>query len=283
MQSLQVLIDNLEKERKLHISVLDFRGILTTPLTAVRFDHVIHSKKFCNITKSTPRGYRACLRCKALANYKAANEKTMFCGHCIYGIYEAAIPVVVEHSVMAIIYVGNAIIDKEHTQRRIKKVCGYTGVAQEELFSLMADCELIDSSKELCEIGEIVADYLKMLFENTPIIGHEKNWIVSLMKHYAKEHTCGAISLQEFAVSHQKNAQYIGRLFKNEVGISFSQYCNEVRLKRAEILLSRGNQKIIDVAFACGFQNVSYFNRLFYKKHGMSPSEYKKNNVAWLR
>ncbi len=276
MQSLQVLIDHLEKGRNIHISILDFNGILSSPLTKIRFEHVIHSKEFCYVAKSTAQGYRTCLRCKASANAKAIKEKVSFCGHCIYGIYEAAVPVIIERSIMAIVYVGNAIIDEVFTKNRIERVCRYTGVSQKKLLLQLDNCERITSSTELFEIGEIVSDYLKMLFESMPILSTEEHWIVSLMKHYAQEHTYGATSLQEFAVSHKKNAQYIGRLFKKEIGMTFSQYCNKVRLKKAATRLSQGNEKIIDIAFTCGFQNVSYFNRLFQEKYGMSPSEYRK-------
>lgn len=277
MQPLQALIGHLEKGRNLHISILDFRGILNAPLTQIDFKHVIHSKEICNIAKSTPQGFRACLLCKAHANKKGCKEKKVFCGHCIYGIYEAAVPVVIDGSVMAIVYVGNAVIDEALTQNRMKRVCRYTGVSAEKLLLQLKNCERISSSNELFEIGEIVSDYLKLLFETTPILTAETHWVVSLMKHYAKEHTCGAISLHDFAISHQKNAQYIGRLFKSEAGISFSKYCNELRLKKAAICLSQGNEKIIDIALACGFQNISYFNRLFQEKYGMSPGEYRKS------
>ena len=53
MQNLQVLIDMLTKGRKLHISILDLNGILNTPSTRICFENVIHSKRFCDIAKST--------------------------------------------------------------------------------------------------------------------------------------------------------------------------------------------------------------------------------------
>ena len=280
MQPFQVLIDNLEKGRDLHITVSDFSGILSTPLTKIRFDHMIHSKKFCDTAKSTPRGYHACLRCKAIANARAIAKKTPFCGQCIYGMYEAAVPVVIEHTVMGIVYVGNAIIDKSLVKERIKKICTHTGASAEALISELDACEQVNSAEELFEVGEIAADYLKMLYESAPVLNTEKHWIVSLMKRYAKEHTQGTVSLQEFAVSHKKNAQYIGRLFKNEVGMSFGSYCNTVRLEKAALALIGGNQKIIDVALGCGFSNISHFNRLFKEKYGVSPMEYKIRNTV---
>ena len=56
--------------------------------------------------------------------------------------------------------------------------------------------------------------------------------------------------------------------------MSFHKYCLLLKLQRAEALLSGTNDKIIDIALECGFDNISYFNRAFKKQYGMSPSEY---------
>lgn len=54
-----------------------------------------------------------------------------------------------------------------------------------------------------------------------------------------------------------------------------------MRLKKAEALLVDSNKKIIDIAMECGFGNISYFNRVFQKRHGMTPKSYraKINNL----
>ena len=81
MQNLQVMIDQLTKGRHLHISILDLTGILNNTMTEISFKNVIHSKRFCDIAKSTDKGYRTCLRCKMLANTKAihCNERDGLC------------------------------------------------------------------------------------------------------------------------------------------------------------------------------------------------------------
>ena len=266
MQPLSALIEQLEKGRNLHISILDLNGILTTPLTKIDFAHMVHSKKFCDIAKETARGYKSCLRCKTLANEKAVSGRSAFFGQCIYGLTEASVPVIKGDCVMAVVYVGNAIVDFERARERIKRTCRYTRASEEALCSALSRCELVKSEKELLAIGEIVADYLKMLLDAAPVQNGKNRWIVSLMKRYAKEGECGAVSLREFAVSHQKNARYIGRIFKNEVGMSFGDYCHTVWLEMAANRLRNENERIIEVALGCGFQNVSYFNRLFRKK-----------------
>ena len=275
MQNLQILIDQLTKGRNLHISILDLTGILNTPLTGIEFKNMVHSKRFCDIAKSTNKGYRACLHCKMLANTKAIHEKMPFCGHCVYGLFEAAFPVVINGDVFAVVYVGNAVISQKQTIEQINKICRYTAADSDKLNKEIHQCENVDNAAELLQIAELVADYLKLLYAHSPPKAKELHWLVSLMKCFADEMYCSNISLKELAVAHRKNEKYIGRLFQKELGISFHEYLIQLRLSKAEAMLFQGKDNIIDIAFDCGFNTISYFNRCFKEKHGITPKEYR--------
>ena len=278
MQNLQTLISQIEKGREIHISILDLNGILDTPLTKISFKNVIHSKAFCDMAKSTPKGYGRCIECKNKANKKAKTEKAPFCGHCSYGLYELAYPVIQSGNVVAIIYVGNAVIDEQISKSIIERASKKTGVDKNLLFSELNNAEKIESEKELYEIAEIVSDYMKMLCDIAPKNKNNIHWLVSLIKEHIDENYSEDLSLKEIANTYQKNEKYLGRLFKEQMGISFSSYYNSVRLKKAEGLLQNSSLKVLDIALECGFNNVSYFNRLFYKKHSILPKEYRKAN-----
>lgn len=275
MQKLQILIDRLTKTCGLHISIVDLSGILNTPMTQIGFHNVIHATRFCDIAKSTDRGYRTCLRCKMLANTKAISERRPFLGQCVYGLCEAAFPVVINGSVAAVVYVGNAVVDKDRTAARMEKTCGYTGVDAYKLSEELKHCETVEGPTELLQVAELVADYLTWLYHNAPAKTEKLHWLVSLMKRHADEMYCTNISLKELAVTCQKNEKYLGRLFKKEMGIGFNEYCTQLRLHKAEKRLLQSDDKIIDIAFDCGFNTISYFNRVFKKKHGMPPKTYR--------
>lgn len=279
MQKLKTLIELLEKYRNIHVSILDLSGILDTPETAIDFKNVIHTKEFCNIAKSTERGYRACMLCKRLANTKAVEGMRAFSGYCSYGLFEAAVPVVMEKTVAAIVYVGNAVVDAEETRSRIRKTCKRTGVSEEALCRQLKNCEMLNDPDELHRIADIISDHIKLICASLPKSRGDLHWLVSSMKNYADQRFCYSITLRELAIIYQKNEQYIGRLFKTHMGVSFNEYCMELRLKMAEQLLTTTSDRIIDIALECGFNNISYFNRAFKERYGVTPTEYKKRQV----
>lgn len=278
MQTLQFLIDELSNGRNFHISILDLSGILDTPTTKINIKNVVHSKKFCDIAKSTARGYETCLHCKMLANAKATQGKEPFGGYCLYGLYEISVPVIMDDNVAAIVYVGNAVVDKKKAVLKINSMCNYTGVDEAKLICELKECEYLDNPQELFQIGDLIADYIRWLYKRAPKPKHELHWLVYLMKRHAEEMYKSDISLSEHAKTYQKNEKYLGRLFKREVGMSYAEYKNKCKLELAESLIKQSDERIIDIAFECGFNNISYFNRIFQKKYGMSPTKYRAHN-----
>ena len=66
-------------------------------------------------------------------------------------------------------------------------------------------------------------------------------------------------------------------LFKQETGMTMKNYINDVRIREAKRMLSDGYAKIYEISEACGYQTSQYFSRVFQKKFGVLPGEYRKN------
>lgn len=67
------------------------------------------------------------------------------------------------------------------------------------------------------------------------------------------------------------------RLFKKVMGKTFSEYINALRIREAKRLLLVTNEKIINISISVGYDNVTYFNKVFRRKCGLSPGSYRKN------
>ena len=66
------------------------------------------------------------------------------------------------------------------------------------------------------------------------------------------------------------------KFFKESMGMSFINYLNDYRLETAANKLRATDDNILEIAIACGFNNLSYFNRSFKKKYKITPGKYRK-------
>ena len=278
MQRLQTFIDILTRGRKFHICIHDISGLLKTNERDLPFEYQIHSKKFCNIAKSTEQGLDFCISAKDKANTRSVNNATPFCGYCPWGLFEVAYPVIRDKTVQAIIYVGNFVTDRKETERRIIQTSKLLNMSPEPFFKLLDECEIANDSTEAFQIAEIIKDYIFSLPDTNSRHDDSHHWAVRNIKNYADKYYGKNISLKSISKLYFINEKYIGRLFKKQTGMSFHKYLNKIRLENAEELLQNTDKRIIDISIKCGFENVSYFNRIFKATYGVTPSEFRKNS-----
>ena len=99
-----------------------------------------------------------------------------------------------------------------------------------------------------------------------------------LILSYIDENYKEAISITDIASYCGFSESHFMRFFKNTMGVSFVSYLNDFRLNVAARLLSTNDESVLSVAENCGFFNLSYFNRMFKKKYGVTPSRYRETH-----
>lgn len=90
------------------------------------------------------------------------------------------------------------------------------------------------------------------------------------------------ISLSDVAKHVGMTDVSFSRFMKKRTGKNFIEYLNDLRLGFASHLLMYTNEYVSEIAFKCGFDNLSNFNRIFKKRKGCTPSEFR-NNFAKMR
>jgi len=93
---------------------------------------------------------------------------------------------------------------------------------------------------------------------------------------YVNEHFAQPITLNEVACHTFVTTFYISRMFKKELGTSFVDYLNNMRIEKAKELLKDVKYKSYEVAGLVGIPDPHYFSKLFKKHCGMTPSEYRE-------
>lgn len=84
------------------------------------------------------------------------------------------------------------------------------------------------------------------------------------------------LSVQELAKKVHLSQNYFGEQFKNTMGLTIQQYINKLRIDHARILLEKNDLSINAIAETAGYEDNSYFTRVFKKNCGLSPQAYRK-------
>ena len=84
------------------------------------------------------------------------------------------------------------------------------------------------------------------------------------------------LTLSELAETARLNPQYLCRAFRQVTGKTPIDYLNYYRIECAAEKLCYTNLSVTEIALSCGFNDLSYFNRLFKRHKNASPSAFRK-------
>jgi two-component system response regulator YesN len=173
---------------------------------------------------------------------------------------------------------------------------------KEDCLELMVHVYRIAADANLPEDGVIhYQSYLKEVMDNQDT----KSLLASMtttVRHIAskveqqKENKCSAaieraktmlnleytseITLEGVARIIQMSPQYLSKLFKEQMGITFIDYLTDIRLDEAKRLMIEGEYSIKEICFRVGYTDPNYFSRVFKKRTGINPTDYSKKSVS---
>ena len=93
---------------------------------------------------------------------------------------------------------------------------------------------------------------------------------------YVEEHYADHITIDDMAAITFYSKSHFMKFFKAHMGTGFIEYLNDYRLTIAERLLRTSDATVLEIAEKSGFDNLSYFNRMFKRKYGQSPGKQRK-------
>ncbi|MDQ6420290.1 response regulator [Paenibacillus sp. LHD-117] len=103
--------------------------------------------------------------------------------------------------------------------------------------------------------------------------------IASAVQKYVDDNFAYELTLAGLADMFHLNETYLSGLFKNRVGVTFSEYLTKLRMNKAGELLRESDLKLTDIAMLVGVSSSSYFSTSFKKYFGMSPKEYREKHA----
>lgn len=259
-------ISSLEYGTNLHISIV-FLNRYGNEMTRLSKEQTFHTCPICDTAKNSPEGFSACFRCRNTVLKRCVRHKRSFGGFCIKGVYEYCRPVVRGSEVLSVIFIGNILTSNK-----------------EQLFTLHKhfDESLLDtmqtnfSEKDCVQIADLLESYtLHLLDKYGDTSRQPTDALIENIKNYIAENLLYDFSMSDLSAVLNYNEKYLGRLFKSKTGYTIKEYCNTSKIEKAKDLLESTQMPISEVATKSGFNNVTYFNRVFRKLTGLSPWKYR--------
>lgn len=153
----------------------------------------------------------------------------------------------------------------------------------EKTLQLLYDFETFGKPRQLSVLIEILDElyndhdrkYLSSATYNNHLASSKTQNKIKSVTSYILENLDKKLTVAMMADQTNMVEQSFCRWFKNAVGHSFITFLNLARIEQACMYLSTTDKLIQAIAFDCGFDSLSHFNRTFKKIKGMSPREYR--------
>lgn len=148
-----------------------------------------------------------------------------------------------------------------------------SGGAHESLHGCLVAITQAENRQGLEElVSTFCKDFLLLLQEQQLALSPAvRSALAYVDQHYSEKFSLDAVAEHVFM-----NRSYFCQLFKKEMGQTFGDYLEQVRIKSAKRLLATTDLSISSVAEKCGFNNQAYFTKVFKKATDISPLRYRK-------
>jgi AraC-like DNA-binding protein len=148
------------------------------------------------------------------------------------------------------------------------------------LFSLIKELDCKDeASKFICK--GLVIRLLHYISSNYEFfLSNEQrkkmNWMIyeEITGYINKNYT--DITIKDLVSRFHFNEDYYNRLLKDKIGMTYSEYVQNIRLNKAQKLLKTTSMTVEEVSNLVGYRNKGYFYHIFIERFGMTPSKYRK-------
>lgn len=95
--------------------------------------------------------------------------------------------------------------------------------------------------------------------------------LVFMNRHYAEN-----IEITALARLVSLSTSRLSHLFKEQMGQTITESLSQIRLRKAASMLHSTSMQVTDIAFAVGFNSLSFFTRKFNQEYGVTPTAYRK-------
>lgn len=184
----------------------------------------------------------------------------------------------------------NKLIQEEKNSYEVADYCAkfsdcYLNIAQTLDMGNVDDIRLLqktmlESIRQAAQPHQQLEMFQRFMLRSVDILGNrtrsKSSWHIERIRDFIRtNYANSSLSLNQAAEHIGISPSYLSRLFRQEIGASFVDYVNNVRVEEAKKLLRTTDKIIRDIAFDTGFNSEQNFYRIFKKRTNLSPGEYR--------
>lgn len=240
---------------------------------------------YCAAIRENPKGFSACHQCDVIHAFRGAKNQEAICYRCHAGLYEVVFPLFDSKK----IYLGCLTSGQFHLQHEpqsseteIHHLARQFQLVPEPLYAAYQQSPVLTKEqldgviRYLQIIGRLLTGVREHLIFLEKINTPEK---IESIRKYIEENYTGKLLLKEVARKFYVSPSFLSHNFKKELNVSFVDYINAFRIKKARELLEDTRLQISEIAMLTGFGSISQFNRCFLAGTGMSAKNYRMKNA----
>jgi len=230
---------------------------------------------FCSIIRTNPQINKNCIRCDLEYMQKCKKMKSPIFYTCHLGLTEVIAPIKEDDIIICYFMFGQIIIDefKEQSRSTIYDNIKNQGFDDNEIMNVINNIQCVSGAKLKATV-KILDTILSYIF-STKLVTSTKIKFISRLNAYIDAHISETIHIDDLANHFNTSRTHLYELSKPYVDCGLSEYILQRKFLHAQDLLTNTKIRIIDLAEKVGFTDYNYFSRVFKKKTGLSPREYR--------
>lgn len=232
---------------------------------------------FCEyIQKASKKELDSCIACDmdACKRCLASGETIIY--KCRHGLVEAISPLYNFGALTGFLMMGQ-VNERGSDLHPTLSALARLGKEDFDARVICAEIPTVNSDmiRSYVNIMTICAQYLTL----SNAVTSSKPTVGQLVRKYVSENYTKKISVKDICDKLGYSKSTVLAAFKKEFGTTVNTYIANMRLSQAKKMLEDGERTINDIALSTGFTDQSYFSKVFSAKYGITPSDYRKDEV----
>ena len=233
------------------------------------YANVSQSYRFCSLLQENPACRERCRQCDQQMMHRADALGRPYSHTCHAGLGDAGLPIIKKGVTVGYIVLGR-VRDREEIDGAALSALVAQGLDREALLESYKATRFITEAEKASLLRLLSQDLLEGAIE----IAHDA--FITRAINYIDANLASSLTVDVLCTHLFVSRGYLYKSFHAVFGKTVNGYISERRIQKAKELLRESDASALCIAEAVGFENYTYFTKLFKKRTGLSPKEFRK-------